>query len=768
MVKKKAKRKRPMGGIALLASAALLLSGCGAGEAGTGSETGPGGAADGPLTAAQWQNGFLETAALPDDSIPYYEIRRSDFTEPETEGALGETKEISAYAWNARYVLSGVMEQGEEKFFISVQKKDQEPGENREILNDWPEKPQGYAVCMDVVSEDRIAVLFAETTENRQGEILAYYLVNLNGGGEYQDSKEVTAVYKEASSQGWNGGFESWWCDPDGYQCLVINGSRLIVANDSGEKILDRDGQERIITAFHMPDGSLVLSRYSEERGKTELVWTEFSDGTEQVLWTYQGILASRFTVTPEGTLYYIASDVLTGWDLKTGTRRRLFSFSGTGVSPDNGMGGSICCVTLGEEKEILVHLQDLGETMVLTDVLAEDEEGIVVADLVGGQNLTRACVTKFNEQKGTQVLQVETNMDWARVSAEIAAGKGPDIMVLYREEMQALQNLGALEPLDDYLDPELEKQVFNSVREACSMDGKWYAVTPDIWVLSLFTTDEIWGKDSWTLQDILDIVEERELEGLIFDEYGNGSAGLNLMFLGGFHFGGSLFHDQEKGECHFESQDFIRLLELCKQYGKTGNVSRQEMSRLLLEGKILAWESYFLTLNQYSQIRSDPPEKLHYVSYPGQTGHAGSFHSFRYVVVNRNAKDKETIGEFLNMMLSGETQLQIVTSRDLGVNKELIEDSVHASSWDGEVHWMVRVPDGNYELDKRADGSNYLEEFIEFVDQVEVFFTPEEDPVWKIVEEETQAYWDGQKDAEETAEIIDNRVQLYLDETGT
>ena len=37
--------------------------------------------------------------------------------------------------------------------------------------------------------------------------------------------------------------------------------------------------------------------------------------------------------------------------------------------------------------------------------------------------------------------------------------------------------------------------------------------------------------------------------------------------------------------------------------------------------------------------------------------------------------------------------------------------------------------------------------------------------PVWQIIREESEAYFTGDKSIEEVADIITNRVQLYLDE---
>ena len=39
--------------------------------------------------------------------------------------------------------------------------------------------------------------------------------------------------------------------------------------------------------------------------------------------------------------------------------------------------------------------------------------------------------------------------------------------------------------------------------------------------------------------------------------------------------------------------------------------------------------------------------------------------------------------------------------------------------------------------------------------------------PILEIIKEESEAYFDGSKTAEEVIEILQNRVQLYLDEAG-
>lgn len=250
-------------------------------------------------------------------------------------------------------------------------------------------------------------------------------------------------------------------------------------------------------------------------------------------------------------------------------------------------------------------------------------------------------------------------------------------------------------------------------------------------------------------------------MEGLIADSPSN-----NLYYLSGLYLGRSPFYDAWAGESYFDSEDFIRLLEICKRFGKTGDRSRKDALELLIEGKLLAVQDIFIRLNQYAWTLSEYEDKIHYVCYPGQTDRVGVFNSSYFVVVNKNAKDKEVIGEFLNYLLSDETQMHIDASY-VAVNKRTVENNVWLSvDLAGERFWLYKDNEGNtVGLPEKEDGTTYVSDYVEFLDHAEVQLNSREDPIWQIIEEEVESYWSGAKSAEEVAYIIDNRVQLYLDE---
>ena len=67
-------------------------------------------------------------------------------------------------------------------------------------------------------------------------------------------------------------------------------------------------------------------------------------------------------------------------------------------------------------------------------------------------------------------------------------------------------------------------------------------------------------------------------------------------------------------------------------------------------------------------------------------------------------------------------------------------------------------------ELAVKPDGTTYQEEYLDFVESCEpVPYFPQ--LIREIVKEEVASFFAGHKEAEEVADIIQRRVQLYLDE---
>ncbi|MCH5341957.1 MAG: extracellular solute-binding protein [Acetatifactor sp.] len=729
------------------------------------------------FAASQWLQGFKESTSMPAAETSFYETRRSDLKVLDIGFPAEEKREISAYAWDARYVLTSTISQGEERYFLSRQKSDLEIDEPMEIFTDWQDRPRGYAVCMDIIKEGMTVVLFAECTPNWQGEVRRYWLVTIGTEGEFLSAQSVTESYQKLEAEGYVPSLGSWWCDAEGYQYMAADGTRLAVVDANGKLLLEKECdqtlEESLTAAFHMPDGSLVFSRSIMAEGRTELLWIELPGAKEHILWEYAGVGLSQFTVTPEGVMYYTSGGVLLSWNLQTGERQRLFSFSGTGISPGVIFGvGDTCYLTVGGEHELFLHALEQKKIMALTDVVTKNEGDILCVSLIGG-DYVRTCAAAFSrEHAGTTIrferrqgaLPADRETEFARLSAEIAAGNAPDIMLLEYGQMEILQRLGVLEPLDDYLDQAIVDAMYAGLRDACYMDGRMYGAAFEIFASVSVTSDKIWGGEVWDLHDILDIIDSRELEGLVVltGAVPNSSPLLSLLYLSGYYLAKSPFFDVQKGESYFESKDFIRLLEICKFYEEERNVSRQEALKLLAEGKILAVEDHFWSLNAfngYISAQEDYDGPFHYVGCPGQSGVGVYNNTTTFVVVNRDAKDKEVIGEFLNYLLGEEAQKGVTYTP---VNRKVIENEVDA--YEKMIEEALKQ-DAQWVQEPIWEYRKFAEQYFALLDGAEFPEAPYGVHIWDIVMEEAEAYFAGTKSAEEVAKVIDNRVQLYLDE---
>lgn len=214
-----------------------------------------------------------------------------------------------------------------------------------------------------------------------------------------------------------------------------------------------------------------------------------------------------------------------------------------------------------------------------------------------------------------------------------------------------------------------------------------------------------------------------------------------------------SPFLDLEQGVSHFDSREFIQLLELCQKYGRHGDAKadKDEYIMMLREGKIAASYANFSSPINFAAIMTNHGGDCHVVGFPTNSG-SGNYmtaYSYGYLAVNANAEHKKEIAEFIAYLLDYDYQSGFAGS-GCSVRLDVIRN------FDNKYYHSYTKP----------DGSSWLNDFLDFLENCE----PE--PVMpkqisNIIREEAIPYFNGDKSAEETANIIHNRVQLYMDENS-
>lgn len=72
---------------------------------------------------------------------------------------------------------------------------------------------------------------------------------------------------------------------------------------------------------------------------------------------------------------------------------------------------------------------------------------------------------------------------------------------------------------------------------------------------------------------------------------------------------------------------------------------------------------------------------------------------------------------------------------------------------------------DDGWTIEFHAVTQEEIDIVLELVKDARPFFSADEDPVLRIIGEEAAAFYCGQKSVEDAADIIQNRVQLYVNE---
>lgn len=392
-----------------------------------------------------------------------------------------------------------------------------------------------------------------------------------------------------------------------------------------------------------------------------------------------------------------------------------------------------------------------------------------------------KECLFKYGEKYPKLEFVIETSepgedrdMVLNRLLAEISQGKGPDLLVLSRRTLEIFQDNGALAELSGALPEETAGQIFDSVlRQGCVRDGL-YGVAWEARVDTLLVPETVWQGETWRVADVLSLLEERRAQGDSCDRWLSISysltAGQMLYDLGlkGIENAGervSTLVDMEQGKCFFDTPEFVRLLEYCKEYGEvSGSREYMDPARQLEEvgsGRALALPCSG-NLMGFSNVMAACEDGYRCVGYPTESGSGSYVNSSRLMAVNAATEHYDIAVGFIKEMLSEEMQRENFGISS--VRRDVLTENVveHPAFCETPV---FMIGEGAYTpLEGKEDGGSWVREYVELLEKG-VPGNWEASEIQKIVMEEASAYFDGDKSVEDVAGAVQSRVSLYLEE---
>lgn len=399
-----------------------------------------------------------------------------------------------------------------------------------------------------------------------------------------------------------------------------------------------------------------------------------------------------------------------------------------------------------------------------------------------------RSWLSKFNlAHKGEVQIEVRNYSQFSEggkqgidlLMTEIAAGKGPDIIELgtsgetsqlsYRQ----LAEKGYLEDLWPYIenDPDLGKdRVMEAPLKAAEINGGLYVAFDSFQLHTLVGAKAIVGdRTGWTVEELLEAFAAMPEGSVILDNFYDYSMKSHLLssFLYGFS---DLFIDWETGQCSFDGKEFCSFLELAScmpdEYAwKRSCTTKMELHdayyKRMLDGLVLLNDSGFGRLYHMQEF-DFLFGGVSCIGYPVGDGSTGSYIQPLGIklAMSSTCPEKEAAWQYIRKTFLPRQEKESHLFEGIPINgtsykRERAEclSLKHGFFWDGEV----------ISFDEPMT--------LEACQQIEALYnTPRssisiDKEILDIVTEVAGAYFAGDKSLDETVQLIQNRVTLYVNE---
>lgn len=496
--------------------------------------------------------------------------------------------------------------------------------------------------------------------------------------------------------------------------------------------------------AFCVSDGTTSGSLLTIDKNARE--WSENRIKLGTVYGIYGGTAHSFYI--------YDSSDFY-GYTIGTQSKEMIFNWADLGLSTGD---VHVCELTDGRFAAITGTFSQTGLYSYNLTMIepGKDERTILTMSSIQPDESVVEAVAQFN--KSSQKYKVELTQYFSsyedvsdedldnaieKFNLDIISGNIPDIIDLSNMPIEIYAEKGILEDLYSYInmDPDINMEdYFENILDAFSIDGSLPYVTNGVMIATFFADSRITGTEAgWTYDDVLSLLTQYKLDGLN-----------SKFFLEKAIQSSDDLVDWSVGECYFDSDEFIQLLELA---AKVENKNKNTFSGETKDEAVAAVYNITFSVYDIAQFFDLFEGNVNAIGLPNDQG-------TDYQAVLADAKigmsaagrNKEGAWSFVRTFLEERQQdsSYFFPIRKVSFDKLMKEamngNSIWSYRYEGKITWQ------EVELAKSLLSSAH-------------YSFSSNTTIIDIAGEEAEAYFDGSRTAQEVAANIQTRVQLYINE---
>lgn len=669
---------------------------------------------------------------------------------------------------------------------------------------------------------------FDAETESRwdypSTDINGSYLMHIAADGSMIASLDLSDTNNEDNEDGMSGNLSSFAVDAAG-NLYVSDYNNIYVLDAEGNVQFKLDGSQYNGSLYRLNAQQVGVMWYNytddvnaaDENGQYFVtIDLETKDWGEKV--KLPSNVWSIFPGDDAYDFYYTYNNNIYGYAAKTDTKDKLVDWLACDVDTNNMSGYAML-----SDSRVAALMQDWStdpttyQLIVLHRVDAseiKEKKVLTLACMYLDWNL-RSMIVEYNKTNDEYRINVVDYSEYAtdddynagvtKLTTEIISGSVPDIFLTSNLPIDKYAAKGVIADLNTFMDGGngLSRDYFvPQILNALEKDGKLYELPTSFSVTTAYALSSIASQyDTWNVAAVQDAMTQLQEGATVFSDGWTKNTALSNCLSRNL----SAFVDWTTGKCEFDSEAFQQLLAFCNSFPAEtsdgdGAIAYATSTDLAIEDAM--WESDATRITNGKQLMSTIEmysfdsyiwnvyairDKITFTGYPTEDGSGSSFGLQMPMAISSVTKYPDAAWDFVCSIIKKMNTIDEnnyyygfpisqaafdAEMTDIMTEQYQLDENGEQVDWDGDGEPDKAVR-GSYETMENGE-TVYKDVYAltqEDVDQIlgvinstsSVYDYDQE--ILDIITDEVAAYFAGDKDVQTTANMIQSRVNLYVQE---
>ena len=515
---------------------------------------------------------------------------------------------------------------------------------------------------------------------------------------------------------------------------------------------------------------------------------------------------------------YYTYNNNIYGYAAKTDTKEKLVDWLACDVDTNNMSGYAML-----SDSRVAALMQDWStdpttyQLIVLHRVDAseiKEKKVLTLACMYLDWNL-RSMIVEYNKTNDEYRINVVDYSEYAtdddynagvtKLTTEIISGSVPDIFLTSNLPIDKYAAKGVIADLNTFMDGGngLSRDYFvPQVMSALEKDGKLYELPTSFSVQTAYALSSIASQyDTWNVAAVQDAMTQLQEGATVFSDGWTKNTALSNCLSRNL----SAFVDWTTGKCEFDSEAFQQLLAFCNSFPAEtsdgdGAIAYAPSADIAVDDAM--WDSDATRITNGKQLMSTTGmysfdsyiwnvyairDKITFTGYPTEDGSGSSFELQMPMAISSVTKYPDAAWDFVCSIIKKMNTIDEnnyyygfpisqaafdAEMTDIMTEQYQLDENGEQVDWDGDGEPDKAIR-GSYETmengetvykDVYALTQEDIDQILGVINNTHSVYDYDQE-ILDIITDEVAAYFAGDKDVQTTANMIQSRVNLYVQE---